>query len=147
MFPLPILQLLIDYNASAICKECLKYFPRGTACNRSVGHEYRISVSDRGLSLIPSIVDGVCSWPRPQDQEMWTTLFATLTAKQNILGQKVKTLNDVQYGDSPHSAFMAISSNGHELSVTYRHYTHKPIFKIQNIMKPRKKRITIVVEE
>ena len=75
LVPVSIIELMIDYNSSLICPDCLGYYPRKTVCQRTKGHSYECNNND-----LP-IVDGSAKFSTVENKEMWEDFQAAVIGK------------------------------------------------------------------
>ena len=84
VFPLVILQLLVEYNSLDICSECTEaYVPRFSHC--WYGHEYTCE-----SSVVPELGDfNEVIWNNTADQTIWDNLLEMVNTKATKLGQMI----------------------------------------------------------
>lgn len=131
ILPLTILNLLMEYNSSAICMSCFAYLPKLTHCLNQRVHRYTC------VNSMPTFTsDNECFWDLDEHQKVWDDCLHALKAKPKTLGFEIEKFNVVKKADQLVS--IEVSSNNHSLSIVYHTYPKKTIaFRIANKLQPR----------
>ena len=126
LFPLVILNLLVEYNSYFICQTCSGYFLQKTECLRTRGHAYK-------CKLNPVFVLNKFSWPNNDDQAIFEEFFEALKSNPRAVSQCTENFveNQKAFGGMPVS--IIVGNNFNSLSVCVRGVRNRFLFKISNV--------------